>query len=151
MNYLELSLLNEGSREVLIPEGYSEAFMQELLALLEIHEVEISLVFTDDEMMQRLNREYRGIDSPTDVLTFCQNEGEVGSGDIPGEARYLGDIIISLDTLQRNSDYFKVDCTEELRRLLIHGVLHLKGMDHASNSHDEPMLQIQEELLSKLG
>lgn len=151
MNYIAASVLNEGSREILIPEGYSEAYMQELLVLLELDEVEISLVFTDDEMMQRLNREYRGIDSPTDVLSFCQDADEDVSVDIPGEARYLGDIIISLDTLQRNSDYFKVDYTEELRRLLIHGVLHLKGMDHETNSHDEPMLQIQEELLSKLG
>jgi probable rRNA maturation factor len=97
--------------------------------------------------MRELNRQFRGKDEATDVLSFPCGE----TIEEEGEERYIpGDIVISLETLAVNAVYFKVDQNEELRRLLIHGVLHLDGMDHAGTSASEPMLQIQEHILAAL-
>ncbi|MCK5154790.1 MAG: rRNA maturation RNase YbeY, partial [Spirochaetales bacterium] len=62
----------------------------------------------------------------------------------------LGDIIISLDTLKRNSNYFKVNYKEEMERVLIHGILHLIGMHHETNNDDEEMIILQEKILKKI-
>jgi rRNA maturation RNase YbeY len=59
-----------------------------------------------------------------------------------------GDIVISLETLKTNAAYFHVDEDEELRRLIIHGILHLAGFDHPTNNPEEPMLVLQEKILS---
>jgi probable rRNA maturation factor len=99
--------------------------------------------------MQSLNSRYRGLDEPTDVLSFSLGER---SGD-----RYVpGDIVVSLDMLEENSRYFGVSRDEELRRLLIHGILHLDGMDHKGTGPgsfggfpEEPMLKKQEEILER--
>ena len=61
-----------------------------------------------------------------------------------------GDIAISLDTLRENAGRFRISEDEELRRLLIHGILHLDGMEHPTNRETEPMLQLQENILTKL-
>jgi probable rRNA maturation factor len=70
--------------------------------------------------------------------------------DINGVRFLPGDIVISLDTLRENARYFQIPEDEELRRLIIHGILHLDGMDHNSTSATEPMLVLQEEILSNL-
>jgi probable rRNA maturation factor len=74
--------------------------------------------------------------------------GDRGGGNEP----YLpGDIVISLDALRENAGFFKVSEDEELRRLIIHGILHLAGNDHASNDPGEPMLVKQENILETIG
>ncbi|MDR2445433.1 MAG: rRNA maturation RNase YbeY [Spirochaetaceae bacterium] len=105
---------------------------------------DLSVLFCDDGFIRGLNRRFRGKDEPTDVLSFPL--GETFTED--GERRYAsGDIVISLETLASNSKAFNVDKDEELRRLLIHGILHLKGYDHATNAPEEEMLLLQERLL----
>ena len=105
---------------------------------------DLSVLFCDDGFIRGLNRRFRGKDEPTDVLSFPL--GETFTED--GERRYAsGDIVISLETLASNSKAFNVDEDEELRRLLIHGILHLKGYDHATNAPEEEMLMLQERLL----
>jgi probable rRNA maturation factor len=82
------------------------------------------------------------------VLSF-----ELGAAfeDEGGETRYTaGDIVISLETLEENARYFNTTEDEELRRLLIHGILHLNGMDHETNDKTEPMLELQEAILTRL-
>jgi probable rRNA maturation factor len=119
-----------------------------LLAHLGKNNWDLSVVFCTDSDIRELNRQFRGKDEATDVLSFPLGE----SVEEDGERRYLpGDIVISLDTLAANAAYFNVDQNEELRRLLIHGVLHLDGMDHAGTSLSEPMLRIQETILASLG
>jgi probable rRNA maturation factor len=77
------------------------------------------------------------------VLSFFLGETRRG--------RYFpGDIVISLETLEENAAYFKVEPDEELRRLLVHGILHLDGMDHETNEKGESMLQLQEKVLAEL-
>lgn len=110
---------------------------------------QVSLTFCDDTTIQTLNRDYRHIDSPTDVLSFCLGGNEPVEG---GGALYIaGDIVISIPALLRNAADFGVTEDEELRRLIIHGILHLSGMDHEDNSPEQPMLVTQEKILRQLG
>ena len=108
---------------------------------------ELSILLCDDKTIAGMNRLYRNKDEPTDVLSFSLGE-TVQEGD---KSVYLpGDIVISLDTLYENAKYFQICEDEELRRLLIHGILHLDGMEHSTNEPHEPMLILQEEILDKL-
>jgi probable rRNA maturation factor len=108
---------------------------------------DLAAVFCGDAYIRGLNARFRGKDEATDVLSFSLGE----TVEENGETRYLpGDIVISLETLTENAGYFQVSPDEELRRLLIHGILHLNGMDHATNADIEPMLALQEALLSEL-
>lgn len=112
---------------------------------------DFSLHFVSDEEIQVMNNDYRSIDSPTDILTFAINDGD----DFPileEEEIDLGDVFISLDSMLRNAEEFKVSEDEELSRLLLHGLLHLRGMDHSTNDFTkEPMLIEQERILKEVG
>lgn len=108
---------------------------------------DLSLLFCGQEFIAGLNNEYRGKDGPTDVLSFSLGEWyESESG-----RRYMaGDVVLCPPVLVRNAAEFGVTEEEELRRLIIHGILHLSGMDHATNDAGEPMLERQESLLAAL-
>lgn len=122
-----------------------ENFISEVLNELNLKNWDISLLFCDDAFIQNLNKQYRDIDSPTDVLSFEQGDEYF---DDAGETRFMaGDIVISLDSLRFNAEEFNVDINEELKRLIVHGILHLNGMDHSDNSPEQEMLKFQEELL----
>ena len=122
-----------------------ENFISEVLKDLNLKNWDISLLFCDDAFIHNLNKQYRDIDSPTDVLSFEQGDEYF---DEAGETRFMaGDIVISLDSLRSNAEEFNVDINEELKRLIVHGILHLNGMDHSDNSPEQEMLKFQEELL----
>ncbi|MBL8968711.1 MAG: rRNA maturation RNase YbeY [Spirochaetaceae bacterium] len=109
---------------------------------------DLSILFCDDAFIRGLNRQYRDKDEPTDVLSFEQGDRY---RDPEGVERLLaGDIVISLGGLERNVAEFGVGADEELKRLVVHGILHLSGMDHADNDPAQPMLRAQEELLATL-
>ena len=122
-----------------------ENFISEVLNELNLKNWDISLLFCDDAFIQNLNKQYRDIDSPTDVLSFEQGDEYF---DDAGETRFMaGDIVISLDSLRFKAEEFNVEINEELKRLIVHGILHLNGMDHSDNSPEQEMLKFQEELL----
>ncbi len=122
-----------------------ENFISEVLNELNLKNWDISLLFCDDAFIQNLNKQYRDIDAPTDVLSFEQGDEYF---DEAGETRFMaGDIVISLDSLHFNAEEFNVEINEELKRLIVHGILHLNGMDHSDNSPEQEMLKFQEELL----
>jgi probable rRNA maturation factor len=102
---------------------------------------EISLLLCDDQRITALNGRYRGIHRPTDVLSFPGEEAVSGA--------VVGDIAISLDTLRRNAVAFGVSEEEELKRLTVHGILHLAGMDHGRGK-GRKMLGLQEKLMERL-
>jgi probable rRNA maturation factor len=109
---------------------------------------DVSLLFCDDACIRSLNLRYRRRDEPTDILSFPMGETLKGED---GEPRYLsGDIVVSLETWAENARLFGIAPDEELRRLLIHGILHLDGMDHRTNGETEPMLILQEKILKSL-
>lgn len=100
---------------------------------------EICISFVDDEAMRVLNKEYRGIDRTTDVLSFCQADD------------LLGDVVISFETAKKHTEMYKTTLEEEIERLLIHGVLHLCGYDHKKENERNLMRQKEQELSAKLG
>jgi probable rRNA maturation factor len=106
---------------------------------------EVSIVLCGDPFIRELNEKYRGLEEPTDVLSFPQQPPE---GGMPRN-RIAGDIVISLDSLTRNAEREGESRETELKRLLIHGMLHLQGLDHP-DEEDSPMLRTQESLLEKL-
>ncbi len=157
---VDIAYEDEAYREI-APERLVEQRVFAVLESLDVEPSELSLTFVGDMQMQELNRTYRDKDESTDILSFVQDDevadfcwpelSFVGDGAPPVELRVLGDMVISIDTLKRNAQSFSVDVDEELFRLLIHGLLHLLGYDHASNDASEPMLVQQEQLLMKLG
>jgi probable rRNA maturation factor len=112
---------------------------------------DLSILLCGDKTISDLNARYRGKNEATDVLSFSLTEGELfPAGGRSSRRRLPGDIVISLDTLRENARRFNINEDEELRRLLIHGILHLDGMDHRGNGEDEPMIQLQEQILKQL-
>jgi probable rRNA maturation factor len=139
--------------EIPLPEWVKalKIYVQDVLLFLKKDKWDLSILLCGDKTIKDLNKIYREKDEATDILSFALGE----SRDFPSvgnrSRRHTpGDIVISLDTLRENSRRFHVDEDEELRRLLIHGILHLDGIDHGSNDESEPMLQLQERILAKL-
>lgn len=149
MNTIDITV-SEGTGLKDPPKEFSLKFIDQVLEYLGISNKEISIVLTDDDSIAKLNETYRDIKGPTDVLTFCQQQDEIAGFNSFNQPENLGDIIISLDTLKRNSNYFKVNYKEEMERVLIHGILHLIGMHHETNNDDEEMIILQEKILKKI-
>lgn len=111
-------------------------------------DITISVVITDDKEITYLNKEYRGIDSPTDVLSFAFYDDTV----MPDlQNKVLGDIVISYPFLKKSAKDNHVDEKEEAKRLIIHSLLHLLGYNHdTSDFVTEPMLVLQEDILEEI-
>ena len=130
-----------------------EPFIQTVLQKLNYDNEEISVLFCSDDFIKELNSQYRNIDSATDVLSFENGEEYE---DEEGLWKNVGDVAISLETLPKNAEYFEVDTNTELKRLIIHGILHLNGMDHGEEHIEkgvvptDEMLILQENLLADL-
>ena len=119
-------------------------FAADALDALGRSSAELSVLLCDDRFMRDLNLRFRGIDAPTDVLSFEQ-DSTVGPGSV------LGDVVISLDTARRQAQRRNLPEATELRELLLHGILHLLGRDHGDGDiADEPMLREQRRLLESL-
>ncbi|MBP2626357.1 MAG: metalloprotease ybeY [Firmicutes bacterium] len=112
---------------------------------------EVSLVLANDEYIHALNREYRGKDCPTDVLSFALNEGEEPVVIDGPEEVLLGDIIISIETATRQAAEYGHSLERELAYLTVHGILHLLGYDHMTEEDKQEMRREEEHVLSLLG
>ncbi|WP_379161146.1 rRNA maturation RNase YbeY [Paenibacillus sp. sgz5001063] len=144
----------------------------ELIALLEsilqkagqmegIDEGEVDLTFVNNERIHELNMEYRGIDRPTDVLSFAMNEtGEdepeiIYASQDDGEGEevpyVLGDIIISVTRAQEQAQEYGHSLERELGFLFVHGFLHLLGYDHQDAASEAEMMSKQEQVLAQVG
>ncbi len=147
------------AEEVPLPgwNGQLAAYALKAIAAIGRDNWDLSVLLCGDSTIQSLNSRYRNKDEATDVLSFAlgieQPEDFSDNGDSSdnGAVRWLpGDIVISLETLRENARYFNISEDEELRRLLIHGILHLDGMDHETNNDTEPMIIKQERILKEL-
>ncbi len=119
---------------------------------------EVSLVITSDEAVQSLNRDFRGVDAPTDVLSFAAQESldtephVVLPPELAAELdRHLGDVVIAYPYAEHQAQRFGNSVAAELRLLAIHGTLHLLGYDHATPDDEEAMWAEQEAILAPLG
>lgn len=118
---------------------------------------EINILLTDDESIQVLNMQYRGIDRPTDVLSFPMAEvkrGKLlstqGDMDMDEGLLLLGDIIISLETALKQANEYGHSFEREIAFLTSHGVFHLLGYDHIEKDDENEMVSRQEAVLEKL-
>ena len=133
--------------DAFLDEVSAERIMALLARVLEDEGVEdgagLAIEIADDELLHELNREHRGVDAPTDVLSFAAEEGEAFPH-APGEPRYLGDIAVSVETVRRNAAEADLTTAEEIDHVLVHGLLHLLGWDHETDE-DEAAMRAREE------
>jgi probable rRNA maturation factor len=112
-------------------------------------EVALSVVITDDEAVRELNRQFRDVDAPTDVLAFGSGqEGDFVTA--PGEPAYLGDVVISYPRAVAQAEEYGHSINRELALLAVHGVLHLLGYDHVNEAERTEMWARQNEILESL-
>jgi len=111
---------------------------------------QVTLVITDDEGIQALNREYLGRDAPTDVLAFGAQEAAESFVAAPEMEGYLGDVIVSYPRAVAQAEEQGQAVEEELNLLIVHGVLHLLGYDHADEQQKAAMWARQEAIVSGL-
>ncbi|MGN0367209.1 MAG: rRNA maturation RNase YbeY [Wujia sp.] len=162
-----MSIFIENELNTQLPDGYEEIVTEIVEASLDFlecpYECEISVTFTDDEGIHALNKEYRDIDAPTDVLSFPLIDYEV-----PGEFSFceadplmyfnqdsgelmLGDIILNVNRIAKQAQDYGHTRRRELAFLTAHSMLHLAGYDHVDDEEREHMEQLQEEILTKKG
>jgi len=109
-------------------------------------EVDMTIVLTDDSQLHELNREYLGVDAPTDVLSFPSSEVDPETG-VP----YYGDILISIPRAVQQAQAAGHAVEAEVQLLVVHGTLHLLGHDHAEAQQKARMWKAQAEVLERLG
>ncbi|KGA81203.1 rRNA maturation factor [Lysinibacillus fusiformis] len=116
-------------------------------------ETEVSVTFVTNGTIQDINREYRGKDQPTDVISFALEE--LGEGEMAltfeGMPRILGDIIISTDRAKEQAEEYNHSFERELGFLAVHGFLHLLGYDHMEPEEEKVMFTKQDEILQTFG
>lgn len=112
---------------------------------------ELTILLTDDAHIQELNRDYLSIDAPTDVLSFPASETDGLEIDPETGARYIGDIIISIPYAAQSAENAGHPLESEVQLLVVHGVLHLLGHDHAEAEEKATMWKAQREILESLG
>jgi len=107
---------------------------------------DMTIVLTDDAQLHELNREYLGIDAPTDVLSFPASETDPETA-----RRYFGDVLISVPRSEEQALSAGHGLEAEVQLLIVHGTLHLLGLDHTEDEEKARMWHVQTEILSGLG
>lgn len=138
-----------------------ERILQQAGTIEGVMDGEVDLTFVDDVQIHELNKEYRGIDRPTDVLSFAMHETtdeelqiiyELDEGDDAGNVPdVLGDIIISVPRAKLQSEEYGHSLERELGFLFVHGFLHLLGYDHQDEASEAVMMGKQEAVLAEVG
>lgn len=117
-----------------------EALGRRALSVVAYDDGELSVVLCDDAFILPLNRDWRGKDAPTDVLSFAQQEGEGG----PQDSVVLGDLVISVETAARQAQALGHPLDAEVAVLLVHGLLHLLGFDHEGDPAEAAEMKAEE-------
>ena len=151
--------INNVQQKTDLPEGFEQLLsrcVEEVCLMEGISETcEVGVIIMDDEGIRLLNRDYRGIDNSTDVLSFSVVERGQGEPEIvlfggEAEALVLGDIIISAESAKRQAEEYGHSFNRELGFLAVHGMLHLLGYDHKEAAADTAMRKKQNTILAKL-
>lgn len=133
-----LFLVNDDRWNQIIPD-YSK-IAEKICDLLNLQNKEISFLLTNDDEIHILNRDYRNVDKPTNVLSFESEDDFM-----------LGDVIVSIDTLIIESEEKNIPVENHFTHLILHGILHLLGYDHIENDEAEIMESKEIDILQKLG
>ncbi len=134
---------------------FKSIILEILTALCVATPAELGLVITDSATIQQLNKTYRDIDEPTDVLAFpmlsrFSQENEPGFVIPPDGVHHLGEIIISYPEAIQQAEQQRHEIAQELTTLIIHGVLHLLGYDHKLPEEEQSMMTKEREIMKKL-
>ena len=114
-------------------------------------EAEVSLMLVNDQRIHTLNREYRGVDRATDVLSFALQEEMDEEPDSEFEDDMLGDIVISVERAREQAEEYGHSFEREIVYLAVHGALHLLGYNHEEENDKQEMRSKEEEIMAKLG
>jgi len=140
-------LIKNQQKTIKINQRKIREIVKKALQSLKVDEkTEVSILFDDDKFIRSLNNKYRGIDKSTDVLSFSLWEGSVKTPEVESD-KLLGDIIISVETAQRQADNLNHSMEKELTVLLIHGLLHLTGYAHEEDKDYKIMREKETEML----
>ena len=138
--------IDEAFQGVLDPRILQETTLA-VLAHFDIRQdQELQIKISTDDVLQTLNLQYHDIDAPTDVLSF-----PIGFENPETGRHYLGDILVSYPQAERQAEQAGHSTENEVRLLVVHGVLHLMGYDHGTPEEKDEMWSVQDELLEKLG
>ena len=110
---------------------------------------ELCIVLASDDLVQRLNREYRQVDRATNVLSFADLDGPMEAA--PGAPRLLGDVVLARETIQKEASAQDKSMADHLSHLVVHGVLHLLGYDHQDGADADRMENLERTILDRLG
>lgn len=146
LNYV--TIYNETDEEFLYEDIIKEV-SNKALETEKVEKASCSIIIVDNSYIHKLNKEYRGIDRVTDVISFALEDEK--SMVIPDEIRLLGDIYISLDKAKEQAKEYGHSLERELCFLAVHGLYHLLGYDHETKEEAEVMFKKQEEVLMKYG
>ena len=127
---------------------YLKEFISYLVEKLELQNAMFNVIIVDDKYIHKINKEYRGIDRPTDVISFALEDDK--QIDLP-DLRVLGDIYISYDKAISQAKEYGHSNKRELCFLAVHGLLHLLGYDHMTKDDEIKMFGLQKELLDSYG
>lgn len=139
--------------EIIDEYGYSDyKYLEDLLnyacTKLKLKNVYFEIIFIDNEEIHKINKEYRNIDRPTDVISFAFND----NGNLNGPINMLGEIYVSIDRMKEQAVEYEHSEKRELSFLCIHGLLHLLGYDHTKGEKEEKeMFDLQKEILDEKG
>jgi len=155
-----LSPAEQAEMEQLLKQGISEALLTEGS---EYENAEVGLLLVDDKTIHQLNKDYRGVDRPTDVLSFALREQTEEEPEIcwdslddseqikPYEDLVLGDIVISVERARSQAAEYGHSLGREMVYLAVHGALHLLGYDHCTDEDRALMREKEEQIMNKLG
>lgn len=119
--------------------------------LYELDNAEVSITFTDNEHIHEINRTYRKVDRPTDVISFALNEGDEPEIEGGAPINVLGDIIISVEKAIEQAKEYGHSVEREIAFLTVHGMLHLLGYDHIEEADRKEMRHEEDFVMDKLG
>ena len=143
----KIEFYNE-TKEKVLEEKELKKLIKYALKYMNLKNVSFSVIFVDNNKIHKLNKDYRNIDRPTDVITFRLADYEEV---MCGKINILGDVYISLDKAKEQSIEYGHSYLRELSFLLIHGFLHLLGYDHMNEEDEKEMFSLQEEILDGYG
>ena len=138
--------INNLTKEKLKEIDELDAYTKYLLEYMKI-DASFSVIIVDNEKIHEINKQYRGIDRPTDVISFALEENE----EYEVKERLLGDIYISIDKVYEQAKEYNHSVRRELFFLVTHGFLHLLGYDHMNKEDEKEMFELQEKILDSYG
>ena len=133
-----------------IGKKFFTATTEKIFNIIDIDNISVNIILTDNKFIQSINKNYRKKNSPTDVISFAYRDDDLFPNH-EGDIEELGDVYISLEKASEQSLDFGVSLKDELKRLLIHGILHLLGYDHELSAEEEKkMSEMEDNVFNKV-